>query len=100
MMWSGLTKDVQSHCKKCNESKKYGRLPARIADATPWEIICVDLVGPWSVRTPSGTKKIKAFTEIDPATGWFEIVFIPDKIAETVMDTFHNSWLTCYPRTH
>jgi hypothetical protein len=43
-------------------------------------------------------KKLKDFTEIDPATGWFEIVSIPDKIAETVMDTFHNCVLNCYPR--
>jgi hypothetical protein len=69
-----------------------------VAETTPWEIVCVDLVGPWSIKTLSGTKKPKAFTTIDPATGWFEIVSIPDKSAETVIDTFHNCWLTRYPR--
>jgi hypothetical protein len=59
--------------------------------------VCADLVGPWSVKTPSEIKKLKAVTAIDPATGWFEIVSIPDESAETVMDTFHNCWLTRYP---
>jgi hypothetical protein len=70
----------------------------KVAETTPWEIVCVDLVGPWSVKTPSGTKKLQAFTAIDPATGWFEMVSILNKSADTVMDTFHNCWLTRYRR--
>jgi putative effector of murein hydrolase LrgA (UPF0299 family) len=31
--------------------------------------VCVYLVGPWSVKTPSGVKKLRAFTAIDTATG-------------------------------
>jgi hypothetical protein len=80
MTWPGLTKDVQLHCKKCKlcqihkkNRKQYGKLPAKLAEATPWEIVCLDLVGPWSVKTPSGVKKVRAITAIDPATGWFEI---------------------------
>jgi transposase InsO family protein len=99
MMWPRLTKDVQAHCKTCKlcqlhmkNRKQYGKLPAKV------EIVCVDLVGPWSVKTPSGTEKLEALTAIDPATGWFGIVYIPDKSAETVMDTFHNCWFTRYPR--
>ena len=105
MTWPGLTKDVQAHCKKCKlcqihkkNRKQYGKLPAKVAEATPWQIVCIDLVGPWSVKTPSGIKKLSAFTAIDPATSWFEIVSIPDKNAATVMDVFHNCWLTRYPR--
>jgi hypothetical protein len=53
----------------------------------PWEIVCVDVVGPWSVNTTSGIQKFNSFTAIDPATE-----------AGTIMDTFHNNWLCRYPR--
>jgi hypothetical protein len=59
----------------------------------PWDISRVDLVGPWSVKTPSGVKNLRAFTTIDIGTGWFEISDIPTKEARTVMDTFHYNWL-------
>ena len=49
-------------------------------------------------KTPSGKKELKAFTAIDPATSWVELSAIPNKGADTVMDAFHNSWLTRYPR--
>jgi hypothetical protein len=100
-----LAKYIQLHCNKCNlcqihkkNCKQYGKIPAKLAEATPWEIVCVDLVGPWSIKTPSGVKKLRAFTAIDPATGWFEISDIPNKEAGTVMDIFHNNWLCRYTR--
>ena len=60
-------------------------MPAKRAEIEPWQIVQVDLVGPWTVSTPSGKKQLLAFTAIDPATGWFEVVDIPDKSAGTVM---------------
>jgi hypothetical protein len=69
-----------------------------MSGTTPWKKVCVDLVGPWSVKTPSGVKKLNAFTAIYPPTGWFEISGIPNTYAGTVMDTFHNNWLCRYPR--
>jgi hypothetical protein len=47
------------HKKNC---KQYGNIPAKLAKETPWESVCVNLVGPWSVETPSGVKKLRAFT--------------------------------------
>jgi hypothetical protein len=38
-----------------------------MAEATPWKIVQVDLVGPWKVKTPSGVKTIRYFTAIDTA---------------------------------
>jgi hypothetical protein len=35
-------------------------------------------------------------TIIDPVTGWFEVIAIPDKNAHTVMEAFNNTWLTRY----
>jgi hypothetical protein len=48
------------------------------AESTPWQIVQVDLVGPWTVKTPSGINKLRSFTGIDPATSWFEICEISD----------------------
>jgi transposase InsO family protein len=105
MYWPGLTEDVKEHVKKClpcqmckKTQKPYGHLPPKEAEVEPWQEVHVDLVGPWTVKTPTGVKKLQAFTAIDPATGWFEVVDIKDKSAGTVMDAFHEQWLCRYPR--
>jgi hypothetical protein len=51
----GLTKNVQSFCKTCKlcHLKKTRK---QVAESTPWEVVQVDLVGPWNVKTPSGVK--------------------------------------------
>jgi IS30 family transposase len=105
MMWTRLTQDIQSHCKTCKLCQfnkktrtQYGKLPVKVAEATPCEIVQVNLIGPWKVKTPSGIKTLRCFTAIDPATSWPEIVEITDKRSETVMDAFHNNWLCRYPR--
>jgi hypothetical protein len=88
-------------CKLCQFNKKtrkqYGKLPLKTAEATPWEIVQVDLIGPWKVKTPGGVETLRCFTAIDPTYSWPEIVEITDKRSQTVMDAFHNNWLCCYP---
>ena len=53
---------------------KHCKLPSKQAEATPWQTLCVDLIGPYKF-TQSNKKHIMlwALTMIDPATGWFEI---------------------------
>jgi hypothetical protein len=53
MTWPGFTRNVQSHCKTCKicqfnkkTRKQYGELPVKMAEATPWEIVQVNLIGP------------------------------------------------------
>jgi hypothetical protein len=58
----------------------------------------VDLVGPWKVKTPRCTKTLRCFTATYPATSWPEIVEIPDKQSQTVMDAFHHNWICRSPR--
>jgi hypothetical protein len=98
MAWPGLTRDVQSYCKTCKvcqfnkkTRKQYGKLPIKEAETNPWEIVPVDLVGPWKVKTPSGTKTLICFTAIDPPTSWPEILETTDKRSQTVIDAFHNN---------
>jgi hypothetical protein len=105
MMWPGLTSNVQSFCetcKLCQFLKKQENvmviIPVKMAEATPWKIVQVDLIGPWKFKTPSHVKTLRCFTSIDPAKSWPEICEITDKIYQTDMDAFHNNWLCCYPR--
>jgi hypothetical protein len=50
------------------QEKQYGKLPVKVDEATPWEIVQVYLIGPWKVKTPSSVKTLRCFTAIDPAT--------------------------------
>jgi transposase InsO family protein len=61
-------------------------------------MVCVDLVGPFTIRTPAKTHSLLALTMIDPSTGWFEIVEATNKTATSIQDLFHNTWLARYPR--
>jgi hypothetical protein len=106
MIWPGLSQDVEHLCSTCQvcqmtkkerKRKKYGLLPPKIAesDTGPWVMVCVDLVGPFTIRTPAKTHSLLALTMIDPAkaTGWFEIIKVTNKSATSVsiQDLFHNT---------
>jgi hypothetical protein len=94
--WPKLrTSHVETFCKTCRtcqlfkkQRKKYGHLPPKEAEELPWSRVNVDLIGPYVVRTPTCTHTLRALTMIDPVTGWFEVISIPDKNAHTVMEAF------------
>jgi hypothetical protein len=44
-----------------------------MAGAIPWEILQVDLIGPWKVETTSGINTLRCLTAIYPATSWQEM---------------------------
>jgi hypothetical protein len=76
-----LKKDVEAAVKNCHECqigkkvrKKYGDLPEKLAERPiAWNRLDVDLIGPLTVKTPSGITELVALTMIDPSTGWFEV---------------------------
>jgi hypothetical protein len=95
-------KDICSKCRTCQKTKrtymKYGLLPEKEAEADPWEKLCVDLIGPCTIKRknkPSLT--LWCVTMIDPATGWFEMVQIPNKRADNIANIVEVTWLTRYP---
>ena len=58
--------------------RKYGHLPSKIVISTPWEALCVDLVGPYTLKGKDGSSiDFMALTMINPASSWFEIVELP-----------------------
>ena len=84
---------------KRRHNKKYGLLPPKVAEAVPWDKMCVDLIGPYKIRRKGKKQPLvcKCVTMIDPATGWFEIHQYDDKKAITVANIVEQQWLTRYP---
>jgi hypothetical protein len=77
--------------KKEHVCKKYELLSPKIAESDPWVMVCVDLVGSFTIRTPAKTHSLFALTMINQATGWFEIVEATNKSATFILDLFHNT---------
>ncbi len=69
-------------CKSCQvnkrHSQKYGHLPPKLVITTPWKALCVDLIGPYTLKGKDGSSiDFMCLTMIHPATTWFKIVELP-----------------------
>ena len=103
--WKGMRKTVQQVCKACTtckefkkRSKKYGKLPPKPnPEAVPWHTLCIDLIGPYTFGKGEKAFELQCLTMIDPATGWFEIVHVPEKRADLISNLIEITWLTRYP---
>ena len=82
--------------------KKFGKLPAHLSQCQPWEIIQVDLFGPWNFTDISGINRaIRGLSIIDPTTKWLELCPYDDKKSESIAMLVHREWFNRYPRpTH
>ena len=85
MYWTGMRSTVRKYvknCHKCQVNKrhkhKYGKLPTKLVIRNPWEALCVDLIGPYTLKGKDKTEiDFMCLTMIDPATSWLEIVELP-----------------------
>ena len=129
--WKGMTSQAENFCKKCKDCqftkpqrRKYGHVPPKnVGKLVPWQTVHVDLIGPYSISTKQQqtddtvidkTFQLTCMTMIDPVTGWFEIVEVPNyiikdlkkKISQQTIDKssarisllFDQTWLSRYPR--
>ncbi len=69
-------------CQSCQvnkrHSQKYGHLPPKLVITTPWKALCVDLIGPHTLKGKDGLSiDFMCLTMINPATNWFKIVELP-----------------------
>jgi hypothetical protein len=86
LWWPKLREHVTryvTHCPTCQKNKKqrkkYGHLPEKLAESDPWEVLCVDLIGPYAIRragqNPSRKGEnpltVKCCTMNYQATVWF-----------------------------
>ncbi len=91
MYWKGIRRTIQSCVKSCRScqankrhSQKYGHVPPKLVITTPWEALCVDLIGPYTLNGKDGSGiDFMCLTMIDPATSWFEITELPKLQRET-----------------
>jgi hypothetical protein len=54
--WKGMRNTINDVCKTCktcqstkSRYKKYGLLPEKEAEITPWKQVCIDLIGPYTI---------------------------------------------------
>ena len=86
--------------KKKKKKKKYDKLPPKNVELIPWDTVCIDLVGPYTVTDQKGNSRIvNVTTFMDPATYWFEIAEITDKTSARISQIFNNTLLSRYPRS-
>ena len=85
MYWTNMRTTVRSYVKNCKscqinkkQSKQYGKLPTKFVITTPWEALCVDLIGPYTLKGKDGTEiNFMHLTMIAPASSWFKVVELP-----------------------
>ena len=137
--WKGMASQCIAFCRKCPECQKhkprrtkYGHVPPKnVGTLVPWDTVHTDLIGPYTVTTnqyqaDGSTKEVTlqltCMTMLDPVTGWFEIVEVPQYIAQELEESrktkskrlvdnsfidkssarisrlFDQVWLSRYPR--
>jgi hypothetical protein len=85
MYWKGMRTTIWRYVKSCRScqvnkrhSLRYGHVPPKLVMITPWRALCVDLVGPYTLKgKDSSSIDFMCLTMIGPTTSWFEIVELP-----------------------
>ena len=134
MYWKSMRTTIRSYVKKCKSCQinkrrklKYGKLPTKLVVMTPWEALCVDLIGPYTIKGKDGSQiDFMCLTMIDPASSWFEMVELPvmefitptatskkgpkthktkltkgdyfDKTSTMISHLINKTWFSRYPR--
>jgi hypothetical protein len=85
MYWRGMRSTIRLITKSCRSYQvnkkrklKYGHLLSKIIMTIPWRALCVDPIGPYTLKGKDGTViDFMALAIIDPAISWFEVVELP-----------------------
>ncbi len=69
-------------CRSCQvnkrHSQKYGHIPPKLVITTPWNVLCVDLIGLYTLKGKDGSSiDFMCLSMINPITSWFKIVELP-----------------------
>jgi hypothetical protein len=103
MYWKGKRTTIQRYVKSCrlcqvnkSHSLKHGHVPPKFVITSPWRALCVDLVGPYTLKGKDGSSiDFMCLTMINPATSWFEIVQLPTVTKSTVPKVGKGKKATC-----
>jgi hypothetical protein len=85
MYWKGMHTTIRRYVKSCKfcqvnkrHSLRYGHVPPKLVITMPWRALCVQLVGPYTLKGKDGSSiDFMCLTMIDPATSWFKIMELP-----------------------
>jgi hypothetical protein len=94
--WKGMRTTIRSLTKSCRTcqinkkwSLKYGNLPPKTVKSSPWECLCVNLIGPYTLKGKDNLQKdFMALTMINHASSWFQIVELP------IITQLPKPWIT------
>jgi hypothetical protein len=80
-MHTTIRKYIKS-CRSCQvnkrHSQKYGHLLPKLVITTPWKALCVDFIGPYTLKGKNGSNiDFICLTMINPTTSWFKMVELP-----------------------
>jgi hypothetical protein len=128
MYWKSMHTTIRSLTKSCRScqinkrrSHRYRHLPPKTVITNPWECLCVDLIGPYTLKGKDNLQiDFMALPMIDPASSWFGIAELPiverlrqqtvngkelliadeifDKTSECTAKLVDKNWLCRYPR--
>ncbi len=128
MYWKGMRTTIRSLTKSCKScqinkrwSQKYGHIPPKTVCTIPWECLCVDLIGTYTLKGKDNLQiDFMALTMINPASSWLEIAELPvvkqlrrqtvngkelliadeifDKTTECIAKLVNKTWLCRYPQ--
>jgi hypothetical protein len=85
MYWKGMHTTIQSLTKSCRScqvnkrgSQRYGHFPPKTVITNPWECLCVNLIGQYTLKGKDYLQiDFMALTMIDTSSSWFEIAELP-----------------------
>ena len=105
LWWPKMRDQITNYVHSCptcqrnkRKHKKYGHVPPKEAESIPWDVMCIDLIGPYKIRRKGKNDLVcRCVTMIDPATGWFEMHQYDDKRSITVANIAEQEWFSRYP---
>ena len=121
--WPKMMKEIENYVSRCDtcqrrkttNNPRAGTLPLKDPPlCNPFQVLTVDLCGPWKMRakilfkstikekeiiqTKNVITKIFCLTMIDEAAGWPEIVPIKNKESKNIAELVDSEWFCRYPR--
>lgn len=97
----GLQRECKAYWSRyCQQYKNpkagYRYLPPKHVNMTPWDEICVNIIGPWNINIGGYVHSFNALTCIDPVSNHVEIIRIDNRYSYHARDQFQNCWLSHY----
>ena len=81
---------------KQSQIQKVWKKPPKTPEYKTWHTLCIDLISIYQVGQGKNKITLYYLIIIDPATRWFEIVEIPIKRADDVVNLLEFNWLSQY----